>query len=679
MSGSNLLPGFLVEEYKYVTSKHHAMIGVGSGPFMMENIGTQGENLTIAVLSMNRSSLTIRLMQSIAQEIPDFAGEFLIGDNGSDEAEKVILRQAMEDMPYRCRMVEFGRNYGVAGGRNRLFHAVENEWILAMDNDTYFVRNPLKKIQQDIATLGCHFLSMPVLNAGSNKIFIYGGHLYVDDIGNEISIGGSSAYISGEVSTDSEYQPMLCTFVSGCASIYRKDTFFQCGGFDEGMFVGFEDSEFSMRLFQQGCKIGSCGIVSIIHDHPKPENNSDKSYEKERFSNTKLLEAARYFEKKHGIRVWNPATEAWVNQRLWELLDEKPAEASAQAPARKRPQILLVVDRPRWALENIAKQIIRHCSDAFTFKVIYLTDIDNLAAVFFAGADCDLIHFLWRPWLIDHNAEWTKNYALRWGMDREQFYRTYIQNKTVTTSVYDHLYIGSDEEDFHRSRLLFSDAGSLVKSYSVSSQILKELYDQDSRIRLKPYSVITDGVDLQLFRPQKLERFEKRVPRQELVLGWAGNSLWQSEREDFKGLHTLLKPAVEELQAEGYPVKLVLCDSNEKLRPHYEMPDWYAGIDLYVCMSKIEGTPNPILESMACGVPFISTRVGIVPEAAGELQSRFILKKRSKAALKEKIIEILEHLELLPLLSQENLVSIQSWDWRDRVRQFIPMWKKAMA
>lgn len=683
MMDGTLVPGFMIEEYKYISSKHHRMIGVGStgkgwSAFAIENIGKRGENLTIAVLSMNRSSLTIRLMQSIAEKIPDFSGEFLIGDNGSTETEKAALRQAMQRMPYRCRMVEFDRNYGVAGGRNRLFREVATEWIFSLDNDIYFFQNPLEKISSDIAQLGCHFLSMPLQDQDSKKISIYGGHLYVDDTGNEISVGGSSAYIECNIDVHKLYDPFLCTFVPGGASIFRKDTFFRCDGFDEGMFVGFEDSEFSMRLFQQGYKIGSCGIVSIIHDHPKPENSSDKSYEKVRFSNMKLVESARYFEKKHGIRVWNPSTEAWVNQRLWELLDEKPEETVENAPASKRPEILLVVDSPGWALDNIAKQIIKYCSDAFSFKIIYLSDVDSLAAVFFAGADSDLIHFLWRPWLVDHDADHVKNYALRWGMDREIFYQEYIKNKIVTTSVYDHLFIGNDEEDFYRSRLLFSDEKSLVKNYSVSSRILKELYDNDDRIHSKPYSIVTDGVDLELFCPQNLERFDECVSKRKLILGWAGNSLWQAEKEDFKGLHTILKPVVEELQAEGYPVELSLCDSSQKKIPHYEMPDWYAGIDLYVCPSKIEGTPNPILECMACGVPFISTCVGIVPEAAGELQSQFILKERSKAALKEKILEILAHPEWLPRLSRENLASIQNWKWHDRVRQFIPMWKEAM-
>ena len=39
----------------------------------------------------------------------------------------------------------------------------------------------------------------------------------------------------------------------------NRNTFFACGGYDENMFVGFEDTEFSVRLFQMGMKL------SLIH------------------------------------------------------------------------------------------------------------------------------------------------------------------------------------------------------------------------------------------------------------------------------------------------------------------------------------------------------------------------------------------------------------------------------
>lgn len=669
----SLKPGFQTEELKYISSRNHVLMGVGYPNANLRNIGNKGSNLTIAVLSMNRSSLTIRLMESIKNVIPDFAGEFLIGDNGSEESEKDKIKEKMKQMPYRCRMIEFDKNYGVAGGRNRINKHVESDWIFQLDNDVYFIGNPLPKIQKDIAKLGCHFMSVPILNKENHGVFLYGGHLYIEALNNGISIGGGSAYISASIEPNNEYEPFLCTFLSGGVSVINKNTFFSCGGYDEGMFIGFEDTEFSLRLFQSGYKIGACGIACIIHDHPQPEIKIDADYERQRFSNSKLYESAKYFEKKHGFKVWNPMVESWLSDQLKNLLGEsaEPNKESVKVVKYKKPNILLVVDYPHWALYNIAQQIIQNCSDTYSFKLLCLSDIDNLNAVFLAAHDCELIHFFWRSWLSDANDDYTKGYANRFGMRSEDFDRLYVDNKIVTTSVYDHLYL---EDGFDITKKLFIDENSIVKGYTVSSEILKNIYDKDERIKIKPKMVITDGVDLHLFKPSRLERFNNIQKGDKLVIGWAGNSKWAHEKEDFKGLHTILRPAVEELQAEGYPVELEICDSSVNKIPHSEMPKYYEKIDLYVCVSKIEGTPNPILECMACGVPFISTKVGIVPEVAGEVQKLYILQERSISCLKNKLIEILDNPGILKILSDENLNSIKYWDWKDRARKFIDFW-----
>lgn len=208
--------GYHVEELNYYYSQEHMLLGNECEKgISTKNIDNNGENLTIAVLSMNRASLTIRLMQSIKKYIPDFAGEFLIGDNGSDDEEKSKLYDAMKLMPFRCRMIEFGKNFGVAGGRNRLFKEVQTDWILSADNDLYFVGNPLKKIQKDLALLGCHFMTLPIVNEEGHGTGIYGGHLYVENLLTEIGIGGSSLFYSDSVPLNEENAPFLCTFVPG--------------------------------------------------------------------------------------------------------------------------------------------------------------------------------------------------------------------------------------------------------------------------------------------------------------------------------------------------------------------------------------------------------------------------------------------------------------------------------
>lgn len=663
-------PGYQAEEYVYIASKGHMLLGCGESGKSITNIGDNGENLTIAVLSMNRSNLTIKLMESISQCIPDFRGEFLIGDNGSHINEKKTLKDKMKQMPYKCRMIEFDKNYGVAGGRNRLNSYVVTDWIFQLDNDIYFTNNPLEKIQEDIRILGCHFLCMPLINRDDNKVFLYGGNLYVEQTGNVITVGGGTGY-QVEGSLEETQSPFLCTFVPGGASIMKKDTFFLCGGYDEGMFVGFEDTEFSMRLFQNGYKIGSCGIVSLIHDHPKPEATVDVEYEKQRFSMGKLYESAKYFEKKHHINVWNPAVEGWVNERLKNLLSEENTENEISVIDRvKRKKIGIVVDNPNWAFHNIAKQIKKNLKHEYDVVIYFLCDIDNIMSIFLIAEECELIHFLWRSWIPSLGTDYTDAYAKKLGLSYQEFKKRYIDNKIITTSVYDHLYL---DDDFNITEKLFSSQDSVIKAYTVSSNKLYDIYLKDSRIIQKPVRVITDGVDLELFKPSKIERFNRRHEGQKLVVGWAGNSMWAADKEDFKGYHSIIKPVVEELISEGYEIELNLADRNIRMIVHKDMPEYYSNIDLYICASKIEGTPNPILECMACGVPFISTDVGIVAEVSGEKQKEYILKERNRSELKRKLKEILDNPSILQRLSAENLVSIKKWDWlfqTDKFKEF---------
>lgn len=662
--------GFHVEELKYYSSREHCLLGVGKyDQLSIHNIGINGSNLTFAILSMNRSSLTIRLMNSIARWIPNFEGEFLIGDNGSIEEEKKELRNTMKLMPYRCRMIEFGNNYGVAGGRNRLYAEVQTDWLIQADNDVYFVGNPLEKIQSDVAQLGCHFMSIPVLNKKDSETFVYGGHLYVENMQNRVSVGGGSVLISPSVETNVEHDPFLCTFLSGCVSLMRRDTFFKLGGYDEGMFVGFEDTEFSVRIFQEGYKIGTCGIACVIHDHPRPEKKPDSDYEKRRFSKNHLQEAARYFEKKHGFCVWNPMVENWVDNRLNELISVKPIDFKDT-----KPQIALVIDHPNWALDHIADQIIKNLSVKYEFRKIYLCYFDNLIDILLLASECSMIHFLWRPIVATYKEDYAQNKISSLGMTEHDFRKKYIDNKIISVAIYDHLLLeGKDRKYTER---LFSEPSSIVNCYTVSTKRIEEIYRRDKGIKMKPDAVIPDGVDLSIFKPDKLERFNS-ISDRTVKIGWVGNSKW--EISDLKGINTIIKPAINVLQKQGYNITLVTSDKQSHPIPFEKMPSFYSDIDIYVCASLFEGTPNPILEAMACGVPIISTSVGLVQEVFGEMQSNYILQERSVNCLVHALKMLLNNPSMLAQLSKENICSIMCWDWKIVINNFDNYFKKHLA
>jgi len=57
---------------------------------------------------------------------------------------------------------------------------------------------------------------------------------------------------------------------------------------------------------------------------------------------------------------------------------------------------------------------------------------------------------------------------------------------------------------------------------------------------------------------------------------------------------------------------------------HADLPDWYRAADLIVLPSRSEGVPNVLLESIACGTPFVASRVGGIPEVADPMVDRLV-------------------------------------------------------
>jgi glycosyltransferase involved in cell wall biosynthesis len=467
--------------------------------------------------------------------------------------------------------------------------------------------------------------------------------------------------ISSSVETNQNNPPFLCTFVPGGASVMNKQTFYECGGYDSGMFVGFEDVEFSLRLYQKGLKVGACGMASIIHDHPEPEKISDADYERIRFSGQRIGNSGRYFEKKHGFSVWNPETEKWVGDRLKQLL----SDTQSDTVYIEKSSIALIIDAKNWALDHIADQITDKLKNKYHFKKIYLSEFDNLTDIFLLASQCQLIHFMWSPLLSTYYNHSTQSKIPGLGMTEDDFYQKFIKNKKISVAIYDHLLLDGKNREI--TQALFSDPKSLVDFYTVSTKKLKRVYDEDPNIKMKPTAVIPDGVDLEIFKPKNLKRFEN-ITNRAIKVGWVGNSKW--EVSDLKGINTIIKPAINILKSKGYNLELITSDRQIKGIPFEEMQDFYSNIDIYVCASLHEGTPNPVLEAMACGIPVVSTNVGLVPELFGQRQTDFILEERSVKCLVSTLEVLLNNPEYFKLLSDENLTSIMVWDWKIVVNNF---------
>jgi glycosyltransferase involved in cell wall biosynthesis len=355
-----------------------------------------------------------------------------------------------------------------------------------------------------------------------------------------------------------------------------------------------------------------------------------------------------------------------------QLLREKCDRAALRRPkdnTPRKPAVLLFPDQDFWAFHNIAKNVQRYLSDDFTViirpyginsELVY----DDPAQIFLvAEHQADIIHFFWRNDLLSISSKQCP-YPQQIGMTYIEFLQRFLSPKIISCGIYDHLYL--EEEECEKRALLFSD---IIDAYYTSNKKLYRIYEQIPQFPA-PFAQCEDGVDTSLFLPQNMERFASTPPRP-LVIGWSGNSTWMSgSTEDAKGFQTIILPALEILRRENVAVTFSPADRKERLIPHLEMPDYYASIDVLVCASKIEGTPNPVLEAMACGVPVVSTDVGIVPDVFGPKQQTYILPERTPEALARALKELALQPGILQQLSGENQQRIQQWDWSVKTENF---------
>lgn len=113
---------------------------------------------------------------------------------------------------------------------------------------------------------------------------------------------------------------------------------------------------------------------------------------------------------------------------------------------------------------------------------------------------------------------------------------------------------------------------------------------------------VYQGVDTDVFCPG-----DPRPPGSRPIAGWCGQA-----SAPFKGYNEILLPLMK-ATADKWDWRINLRSFKDALSPS-EMAAWYRGLDIFVCTSVAEGGPLTAFEAASCGVPVLSTDVGLVSE-----------------------------------------------------------------
>lgn len=305
-----------------------------------------------------------------------------------------------------------------------------------------------------------------------------------------------------------------------------------------------------------------------------------------------------------------------------------------------KPRILVIVDVPGWALERTADNVMRRLAHRYEF----IKAFNSTAATALERRDYDLVYICYERQFQDA--------GLDIEVPRPRVIGVRCHSKWDGGT-------GQPPSDEFISHLRGFNA------LHVPSRILYDIFTP-----LHPAVFHTPhGVDATVFVPAR-----KKVHslKGKLVLGWAGS---RTNHPNKRGLDDLLSPAVQGLPG----VELRLAAREQTWRTQEEMVAFYRGLDGCICTSRVEGGPHSLLEASACGVPVISTRVGLAPELITHGDNGLLI-ERSIKSIREALLLLRDSPELrISIGNRAREIIEQGWTWDQQAPRYIPFFDHGLA
>ncbi len=93
---------------------------------------------------------------------------------------------------------------------------------------------------------------------------------------------------------------------------------------------------------------------------------------------------------------------------------------------------------------------------------------------------------------------------------------------------------------------------------------------------------------------------------------------------------------------------------------YQDIVDCYACLDLYLIASREEGGPKAVLEATACGIPVVSTRVGMVPEVLAD--DAMIATDYSDLLRKAQLVCVSPEQSMIR--ARQRAIDLSAYDWQ---------------
>lgn len=226
-------------------------------------------DISIVLVNWNSSALVEQCLNSLEQSGTHCAYEVIISDNASRHEEAALLRAVTATRPnVRCLFSK--ENGGFGAGNNRALPYCRGRYVLFLNTDT-LVLEPLDALVAAADALGprCGALGGRVLNADHSLQLTcreaYTVPVMVYDLTLAFTRWRPGFVRRQQLASWDHASARDVAMLSGCYLLVPRAVLDAVGGFDERIFLFYEDTELCWRIIQAGYTVRYVPISTIIH------------------------------------------------------------------------------------------------------------------------------------------------------------------------------------------------------------------------------------------------------------------------------------------------------------------------------------------------------------------------------------------------------------------------------
>lgn len=249
-------------------------------------------DLSIITINYNGYADTCELVESIKKHIHGITYEIIIVDNASPNDEASLLRQRYPE----TTVISSEKNLGFAGGNNLGMRHAQGEYLLLLNNDTYFKDNSIHRMIELLRQNPQIGMVSPLIKYAQDEQTIqYAGFTPLSPITlRNKGIG------CGEPDNGQYASACRTAFAHGAAMLFKKDLPQIIGYMPEIYFLYYEEMDWCTHLSKKGYEIWVEPRCTVYHKESR-STGQDSPLKAFYMTRNRLLYAKRNSDMLSGI------------------------------------------------------------------------------------------------------------------------------------------------------------------------------------------------------------------------------------------------------------------------------------------------------------------------------------------------------------------------------------------